>query len=535
MITNSVDAILLQSYAFSMIYPHWPEVFSPRRWLNDSFFILLQWIYHLFCMKNEDIDQQMLPEKSFLQNGKYRVDRRIASGGFGNTYEVTNVEFEERMALKEFFMKGVSEREADSTMVRVSNTLNKGQFEAQKEKFKKEARRLRRLHNPHIVQVHDLFEENGTAYYAMDFVDGESLSTRLKRTQQPLPEAEVRGMLMQVFDALEEVHAQGIWHLDLKPGNIMVDVEGTVKLIDFGASKQMSASDGDTTTTTSLCYTPGYAPTEQIEQKMDLIGPWTDLYALGATLYKLLTNIDPPTSSEFDEDKAFTYPGQVSGQIRYLIKWMMTPKRQRRPQSVAQVKAFLQEPFTETADDDDKTVLDDKQESDSTPPIPKPFPVKWVASGVAGILFVVLLFFVLKPSGNPDPESALDPTLVAAVQQAKEVTVKTVKDRYFKSALGVCSYTGPVDDEDQPNGMGEATFTDGRLYRGPFVHGTMEGDGAFFRYDNGDTFEGSFKNNAFARGRYTMKVDGSYFEGTFKDGQPDKGQWYDKQGNLIYF
>ena len=485
-------------------------------------------------MKNEDIDQQMLPEKSFLQNGKYRVDRRIASGGFGNTYEVTNIEFEERMALKEFFMKGVSEREADSTKVSVSNTLNKGQFEAQKEKFKKEARRLRRLHNPHIVQVHDLFEENGTAYYAMDFVDGESLSTRLKRTQQPVPEAEVKAILMQVLDALEEVHAQGIWHLDLKPGNIMVDVGGTAKLIDFGASKQMSASEGYTTTTTSLCYTPGYAPTEQIDQKMELIGPWTDLYALGATLYKLLTNIDPPTSSELQEDNAFTYPVRVSGQMRYLIKWMMTPKRQRRPQSVAEVKAFLQKPFTETDDDDEETVVGKKPEPKPTPkPTPKPFPVKWVAAGVAGILLTVLLVFVLKPSDNPDPKSVADSTLVAAVQQAKEVTVKTVKDRYFKSALGVCSYTGPVDGEDQPNGTGEASFTDGRLYRGPFVHGTMEGDGAFFRYDNGDTFEGSFNNNAFARGRYTMKADGSYFEGTFKDGQPDKGQWYDKNNNKI--
>ena len=485
-------------------------------------------------MKNEDIDQQMLPEKSFLQNGKYRVERRIASGGFGNTYEVTNIEFEERMALKEFFMKGVSEREADSTKVSVSNTLNKGQFEAQKEKFKKEARRLRRLHNPHIVQVHDLFEENGTAYYAMDFVDGESLSTRLKRTQQPLPEAEVKGILMQVLDALEEVHAQGIWHLDLKPGNIMVDVGGTAKLIDFGASKQMSASDGYTTTTTSLCYTPGYAPIEQTDQKMELIGPWTDLYALGATLYKLLTNIDPPTSSELQEDNAFTYPVRVSGQMRYLIKWMMTPKRQRRPQSAAEVKAFLQKPFAETAADDEETVVGKKPKPEPIPgPTPKPFPVKWVAAGVAGILLAVLLVFVLKPSDNPDPKPVADSPLVAAEQPERGVTVKTVKDRYFKSALGVCSYTGPVDGEDQPNGTGEASFTDGRLYRGPFMHGTMEGDGAFFRYDNGDTFEGSFKNNAFARGRYTMKADGSYFEGTFEDGQPDKGQRYDKNNNKI--
>ena len=261
-------------------------------------------------MKQNDIfEQQMLPEQSSLQGGKYKVERRIASGGFGNTYEVTNTVFQERMALKEFFMKGISEREADSTTVSVSNTVNAGQFQSQKEKFWKEALRLRRLHNPHIVQVHDLFEENGTAYYAMDFVDGESLSNRLKRTKAPVPEAEVRSILSQVLDALEEVHSHGIWHLDLKPGNILVDGKGNARLIDFGASKQMSATEGYTTTTTAMCYTPGYAPTEQIDQKMELIGPWTDLYALGGTLYNLLTRNTPPSVSEMDDDDGSYFVG----------------------------------------------------------------------------------------------------------------------------------------------------------------------------------------------------------------------------------
>lgn len=496
-------------------------------------------------MQNEQFDQQMLlPPKTTLQMGKYRIERQLASGGFGNTYEVTNVEFEERMALKEFFMKGVNQRNDDSTSVSVSNTLNKGQFKAQKDKFKKEARRLRRLHNAHIVQVHDLFEENGTAYYAMDFVDGESLSNRLKRIHKPLSEQETLSVLEQVLDALETVHAQGIWHLDLKPGNIMVGSDGVAKLIDFGASKQMSATEGYTTTTTAMCYTPGYAPTEQIDQKMELIGPWTDLYALGGTLYNLLTCNQPPTVSEMQEDDAFTYPKAVSGKTRHLIRWMMTPRRQQRPQSVAEVRDFLKQPFTETApvDDVEDTVYAPKQPKAQTKPQPKPQPTqklksqpvpmnltKWLLSGVAAIAAVAGLYFVLKPS----PEQETADAIVKAVEQTKEAAGKTVINSYFKSALGVCSYTGPVDDEDTPHGTGEASFTDGRLYRGPFVHGQMEGDNVFFRYDNGDTFEGSFVNNRFNRGRYTMKDDGSYFEGTFKDGQPDNGQWYDRQGNKL--
>ncbi len=246
----------------------------------------------------------MLSVNATLQMGKYRVEKCLASGGFGNTYVVINTKFDERMAMKEFFMRGISERH-DHNTVSVSNSANQQSFDSQRDKFNKEARRLRKLHNEHIVQVHDLFDENDTSYYVMDYVDGESFSQRLKRTKQPLSEAEALSVLNQVLDALDTVHAQGIWHLDLKPGNVMVDSQGVVKVIDFGASKQLTAGEGYTTTTTAMCYTPGYAPPEQIDQKMELIGPWTDLYALGGTLYTLLSCKQPPTVSELQDDDAF--------------------------------------------------------------------------------------------------------------------------------------------------------------------------------------------------------------------------------------
>ena len=124
---------------------------------------------------------QHLQPNTTLQGGKYRIERVLGQGGIGNTYVGYNTEFEETVAIKEFFMKGVTERNANSTTVSVSNSENVDSFLQQKEKFKKEARRLRQLNNPHIVKVHDLFEENGTAYYVMDYVDGENLSERLKR------------------------------------------------------------------------------------------------------------------------------------------------------------------------------------------------------------------------------------------------------------------------------------------------------------------------------------------------------------------
>ena len=285
---------------------------------------------------------QHLQPNTTLQGGKYRIERVLGQGGFGNTYVGYNTEFEETVAIKEFFMKGVTERDEITSVVSVSNADNIAQFEEQREKFKKEARRLRKLKSSHIVKVHDLFEENGTAYYVMDFIDGESLAERLKRIGVPLPETEVRKILLQILDALQEVHQQEIWHLDLKPGNIMVGKQGMAYLIDFGASKQIRAN-GSMTTSTALCYTPGYAPNEQIGQLYDRFGAWTDIYALGATLYNLLTNKKPPMAIDIEEDEAdaFDFPTNVSDDMRKLVMWMMQPKRKARPQSVKDIKDFL--------------------------------------------------------------------------------------------------------------------------------------------------------------------------------------------------
>lgn len=285
---------------------------------------------------------QHLQPNTTLQGGKYRIERVLGQGGFGNTYVGYNTEFEETVAIKEFFMKGVTERDETTSVVSVSNADNVQQFEEQREKFKKEARRLRKLKNEHIVKVHDLFEENGTAYYVMDYIDGESLAEKLKRTGAQLTETEVNDILPQILSALKEVHQNEIWHLDLKPGNIMVDKQGYAYLIDFGASKQIRAN-GSMTTSTALCYTPGYAPNEQVGQMYDRFGPWTDIYALGATVYNLLTNKKPPMAIDIEEDEedAFDFPSTVSSKMQKLVMRMMQPKRKARPQNVEEILSKL--------------------------------------------------------------------------------------------------------------------------------------------------------------------------------------------------
>lgn len=293
---------------------------------------------------------QHLQPNTTLKGGQYRIERMLGQGGFGNTYVGINTAFEEKIAIKEFFMQGINDRDEKTGSVTVSIELNRGQFEDQREKFKKEARRLRKLKNKHIVNVHDLFEENGTAYYVMDYVDGENLAERLKRTDKPMTEMDVRDVLPGILDALKTVHDAGIWHLDLKPANIMMDKNGCVKLIDFGASKQLNAQKGGATTSTAISYTNGYAPREQMEQNYEKFGPWTDIYALGATLYTLLTKKLPPLPTDIDDDISedkhisLPFPPGVSEGMKYFILQLMHTNRMQRPQCINDVKSLFDSP-----------------------------------------------------------------------------------------------------------------------------------------------------------------------------------------------
>ena len=305
----------------------------------------------------DELNNQNMLQVGTILHGTYKIESYLSSGGFGNTYLAKNIEFDETYAIKEFFVKGVCQRDGNSTTISVSNAENTNSFEQQREKFKKEARRLRSLNNPHIVKVYDLFEENGTAYYVMDYVDGENLSVRLKRTNAPLAESEVRNYLNQILDGLEAIHNEGMFHLDIKPANIMVDSHDVVKLIDFGASKQQSTVGG-ATMSTGISYTNGYAPSEQMAQSYDKFGPWTDFYALGATVYKLLTNQDPPSVSDLSEDEtedkhlALPMPN-VSEEMKKLVVWMMQVNRLKRPKNVGEIKRILQQPYAATSNEEE--------------------------------------------------------------------------------------------------------------------------------------------------------------------------------------
>ena len=283
-----------------------------------------------------------LQPNTLLQGGKYKIVRHISSGGFGNTYEGELTLLHHRVAIKEFFVKDFCNRDAQTSHVTVGTQSKVALVEKLRKKFLEEAATLFSIHHEHIIRVTDIFQENGTAYYVMDFIEGESLQQMLKR-RGPLPEETALVYIRQVADALDYIHSQNRLHLDVKPGNIMVTRQDNAILIDFGASKHYDDESGENTSTLMGVNTKGYAPIEQTTQSFTSFSPATDIYALGATLYKLLTGVTPPDANLLmaEEQTLQPLPSGISASTREAVKRSMSLKRKDRPQSIPELLAIL--------------------------------------------------------------------------------------------------------------------------------------------------------------------------------------------------
>ena len=284
---------------------------------------------------------QQLPPGALLQAGKYRIEKILGQGGFGITYLATQELLNRRVAIKEFFMRDFCSRGQDTATVTLGTDANREQMERYLAKFLKEAKVIARLDHPNIIRIYDIFEENGTAYYVMEYIEGESLSDMVKR-RGALPEQEAVACIRSVVEALKHVHSLGINHLDVKPGNIMVRrKDGRVFLLDFGLSKQYDA-EGNQTSSTPLGISHGYAPIEQYTPGgMKEFSPQTDIYALGATLYYLVTGVTPPAAGELFTHQLEGFPPTVSAALRRAIGRAMRQQREDRPATVEKFEALL--------------------------------------------------------------------------------------------------------------------------------------------------------------------------------------------------
>lgn len=233
-------------------------------------------------------------EPGTLLYDRYIVGRVLGYGGFGVTYLGWDGKLEQKVAIKEYMPSEFSTRMPGQSQVTVFHGDKNEQFHDGLKRFVEEAKHLARFQNEQgIVKIFDSFEENDTAYIVMEYLDGETLTEYLKR-EKTIPEDQAVQMLMPVMESLQVVHEAGLLHRDIAPDNIFLTKSGEVKLIDFGASRYATTSHSRSLT---VIIKPGYSPEEQYRSRGDQ-GPHTDVYALAATMYKMITGKTPPDAME---------------------------------------------------------------------------------------------------------------------------------------------------------------------------------------------------------------------------------------------
>lgn len=285
-----------------------------------------------------------LNNNATLCNGKYRLEKILGQGGFGITYKAImketvsgslgNMEVDVPVAIKEFFMKDTCEREEGTGKITVPSQGSRALVELYRKKFVKEAKNLAQMNHPHIVKVVDVFEENDTVYYVMQYLSGGSLADYVKQ-HGALDEAIAIKYIQQIGSALEYMHQRHICHYDVKPSNILLDDKGGAMLIDFGISKGYT-EEGHQTSSTPVGISAGYAPLEQYQQSLQDFSPATDVYGLAATLFYLLTGKNPPEASIVLNEGIGDKPIGISDTVWHAIEQGMNPRKKDRVQTVSE-------------------------------------------------------------------------------------------------------------------------------------------------------------------------------------------------------
>ena len=427
---------------------------------------------HCGYLTGEDVPDIHVLRPGTILNDRYLLGLPLGQGGFGITYIGRDRLLDIRVAVKEYFPSGYALRNAEtSNSVTITDERLRQDILKGRDSFLKEARILARFQGtPGIVNVLNFFEANDTAYIVMEFLEGETLRQRIKR--QKITADEVFGRMSPIFDTLEKVHREGIVHRDISPDNIMMLPDGSLKLMDFGAARLMNYGDQRSV---SVVLKAGYAPKEQYSSKGQQ-GPWTDIYALCATIYKCITGITPEDALDRVDGDNLKWPSElgfpISVQQEAVLKKGMAISHRNRFQTIGELKLALkaeisggtesnpltqeplvpgethpsQDPIPETetptqpADVLEQTKPDPSPASPKqgpshrpVPPISTPTPTDsaaqpsatkrkgskktiWFALGVAGLaMAAVILAILLKKEKTPTDQCGLTPVSTAVV------------------------------------------------------------------------------------------------------------------------
>ena len=353
---------------------------------------------------------------------EYRIEGMLGSGGFGMTYLAHDMHLDKRVAVKEYLPNDFAVRYAERT-VGPKSSAEAGNYQWGLERFLEEAQVLAGFDHAHINRVHRRFQAHGTAYLVLEYISGETLSARLRRTKVLSP-AEALRLFREMLSGLEVVHRQGYVHRDIKPGNIMLREEGSAVLLDFGAARQLV---GQRSKSVTSLLTPGYAPVEQYDSKAVHVGPWSDFYALGVTAYCCVTGVSEGALLDAVARSRLAFRGELEQDMRpaeelarggydrrllRAIDGCMKVDERERPQSVGALQG----------------VLDGAPEPKPVPPNPPPQPdprgkplppAVWAVAGAVLLLVGLGLWQWLSPllfeDWRDDPGEALAPAAVEPV------------------------------------------------------------------------------------------------------------------------
>ena len=375
-----------------------------------------------------------------LKSGRYIVGRAVGYGGFGVTYAGFDTVLEKRVAIKEYLPSELATRYPGTRSLSVFNDGDSTtQFEKGLSGFVSEAQRLAKFSSvPGIVSIYDTFRENDTAYLVMELLDGETLKAYLAKKGK-LSYDETMKIILPVLGALQQVHKEGIIHRDISPDNIFLTTDGQVKLLDFGAARYANVNASKSL---SVILKPGYAPPEQYRSK-GAQGSWSDVYAVGATIYRMLTGIVPEESMERAAKDNLKLPSRLGVKLpkngETAIMNALNINAQNRVQTAAELESML---LGTT-----KAIRIEEKQNGKAWMLPKW--LKWTACGIvaAGMLFVILLLTgAIKLGKNAWVSNEVSNSIAAPNLVGDEIESARKKLDEYNAGLEISIISAEYDD-----------------------------------------------------------------------------------------
>lgn len=508
-----------------------------------------------------EVIQSELSSGTMLSGGKYVIEKKIGAGGFGITYLARHTILDRKYAIKEFFMSGYNVRNNATNHVSLQG-LEVKDFDRVRQTFINEARTLAHLNNEAIVKVIDIFDENGTSYMVMPFVEGTTLKSMVEK-DGPMEYEMAVNYMVQICEALTYIHSKDILHRDVTPDNVIVTPEQKIVLIDFGSARKFI--DNKTQRQTTIVK-PGYAPLEQHSARSRK-GAFTDIYSVGAVFYYLLTGERPMDATERVLEKMkepIELNPNIPPQINAIIMKAMEMDGEMRYQSAKEliddifsdepantekpVEEIVERKETDNQHDEavtEETALEKQQKTMSVAPDSHQdiedskditdtmtiegardnkesqtikekdrngTPLKVVAILLALIAVAAIVAVIINHANNPNPSDVPEPPKVEDPKEIEQIYQLSTGEKYV--------YEGETDTLGVPNGNGKATFDD-RVYIGSFENGDMNGPGKL-TYTSGSNeniiIEGEFRSNRIEDScLMTMPYLGSTFYGILDD------------------